>query len=88
MKDLYNKIIGSLDTVTKGSFSARKLSALVVMVLVVIAHVKWIWKADFTLLTEVLMLDYGFIGLCLGMTTYEAIKGNSKTTTDASSGGI
>jgi hypothetical protein len=81
MKDLYNKILASLDNHSKG-FSARKLSALVVITLVVVAHVKWIYAADFSLLTEVLMLDYGFISVCLGMTTYEAIK---KTKQDGAS---
>jgi len=71
--DIIGNILNSLNN-TKNGFSARKLSALVVIMLVVIAHVKWIYKADFALLTEVLMLDYGFISVCLGMTTYEAIK--------------
>lgn len=79
MKSLFNKILASLDNHQKG-FSARKLSALVVVVLIVIAHIKWIYKADFSLLTEVLMLDYGFISVCLGMTTYEAIKGKQNDT--------
>lgn len=79
MKNILDNILKSLDNHSKG-FSARKLSALVVIILVVIAHVKWIYKADFSLLTEVLMLDYGFIGVCLGMTTFEAIKNKQNDT--------
>lgn len=73
MKEFINKIISSLDNHSKG-FSARKLSALVVMGCVIAAHVKWLSLGDLTQLGEVFIIDYGFIGLCLGMTTYEAIK--------------
>ena len=76
MKEFINKIIASLDNHSKG-FSARKLSALVVMGCVIAAHVKWFSIGDLTMLGEVLVIDYGFIGLCLGMTTYEAIKNKS-----------
>lgn len=85
MKNIIAKIISSLDNHSKG-FSARKLSALVVIILVVIAHIKWIYKADFTLLTEVLMLDYGFVSVCLGMTTYESIKNKSNDTSTTNTG--
>lgn len=78
MKEFINKIIASLDTHSKG-FSARKLSALVVMGCVIVAHIKWWSAGDLTMLGEVLVVDYGFIALCLGMTTYEAIKNKSVT---------
>lgn len=78
MKEIVRKIVASLDTTTKDGFSARKLSAFVIMVLVVAAHIAWLKKAflenDFSLLAEVLMIDYSFIALLLGLTTYEAIK--------------
>lgn len=77
MKEFINKIIASLDNHSKG-FSARKLSALVVMACVVVAHAKWWTNGDLTMLGEVLMIDYGFIALCLGMTTYEAIKNKTQ----------
>jgi hypothetical protein len=78
MKDFIKKIISSLDNHTKG-FSARKLSAITVMVLVIIAHYKWLSIGDLTLLGEVLIIDYGFIAMCLGMTTYEAIKAKTNS---------
>lgn len=78
MKELYSKIIGSFDTVTKGSFSARKLTAFTITVMVVVAHIIWIKnsheKADFMLLPEILLIDYGMISVCLGLTTFENIK--------------
>lgn len=78
MKDFIKKIVASLDTTTKDGFSARKLSAFMVMICVLAAHIAWLKKAflenDFNLLSEVLLIDYGFISVCLGMTTYESIK--------------
>lgn len=78
MKELYSKLIGSFDTVTKSSFSARKLTAFTIVVMVVIAHAIWIKnsheKSDFMLLPEILLIDYGMISVCLGLTTFENIK--------------
>jgi hypothetical protein len=73
MKDILNKIFSGLDTHTKG-FSARKMSGFVIITCVIIAHVKWIVLGDFKELDMVLTIDYSFISLCLGLTTYEAIK--------------
>ena len=75
MKDILNKLLSALDTHSVG-FSARKLSAFVIIVCCIAAHVKWMALGDFSQLTTVLTIDYGFIGLCLGMTTYQAIKTN------------
>lgn len=84
MKELLRKITASLDTVTKDGFSARKLSAFVIMACVVAAHVAWLKKAflenDFTLLEGVLMIDYGFVSVLLGLTTYENLKGKNSPT--------
>ena len=73
MKDLFNKLLSGLDTNTNG-FSARKMSAFIIILCVIIAHVKWITLGDLSELDNVLIIDYGFISLCLGMTTYESIK--------------
>lgn len=58
----------------KGGYSARKLTSAAVMLLVIIAHIVWIkhcfQKEDFSLLSEVLIIDYGFVAALLGMTTY------------------
>jgi hypothetical protein len=76
MKNILNKLISSLDTHTKG-FSARKLTAFGVMICVIAAHIKWLSLADFSLLGEILLIDYAFVGALLGMTTYQNIKTNS-----------
>jgi len=77
MKQFFQKITAALDTHSKG-YSARKLSAFVVILCIIAAHIAWLKNAfikdDFNLLEGVLIIDYGFISLCLGMTTYESIK--------------
>jgi hypothetical protein len=73
MKEIITKITDSF-TLDKGGFSARKLSSFVIIALVVIAHIKWIWKADFSMLTEILMIDYSFILACLGLVTWQNVK--------------
>jgi hypothetical protein len=77
MKELINKILAGLDTHSQG-FSARKMSAFVVVVCVIAAHVKWITLGDLTDLGTVLTIDYAFISALLGLTTYEAIKKDGK----------
>ncbi len=72
MKKILSYIFSALDTHSKGA-SARKSSAFVVVLLVIAAHVKWISLGDFAQLETVLIIDYGFIAGCLGMTTYETI---------------
>lgn len=73
MKQFIQNLISSLDTHSKG-FSGRKLSAFVIVACVVSAHVKWMALGDFTQLISVLTVDYGFVALLLGLTTYESIK--------------
>jgi len=80
MKDIFKKLFGALDTHSKNVYSARKLSAFVVVVLIIILHVKWFKSDRWEYLGEVLALDFGFISLCLGMTTYESIKKQDDTT--------
>lgn len=78
MKNFVRKIVGSLDTVTKDAFSARKLSAFVAMACAVAAEIVWLKHAynreDFALLGEVLMIDFFFVSVCLGLTTWEKFK--------------
>lgn len=86
MNDFLKNIISSLDTHSVG-FSARKLSAIAVMVFGVIAsHSAWlvyaIMNKDFALLPSILPIDYGFIAICLGLTTYEKVNKQNNDTTD------
>jgi hypothetical protein len=77
MKTFINKLISSLDTHTKG-FSARKLTAFIIVACCVAAHIKWLSMGDLTMLGEILIIDYSFVAACLGMTTFEAIKTKQK----------
>lgn len=78
MKELINKILAGLDTHSTG-FSARKMSAFVVVCCVIAAHIKWMALGNLTDLGTVLTIDYTFIASLLGLTTYEAIKKNGNT---------
>lgn len=76
MKEFINKLTSSLDTHSKG-FSARKLTSLSVMLCVIVAHVKWLSLGDFSLMGEILVIDYTFVAALLGMTTYQNLKNGS-----------
>lgn len=84
MKKLITKILGSLDTHTKDSFSARKLSAAVVMALVIVLHFKWFKSDRWEYSVEILICDFTFILVCLGLATWQYLKENKNenNTTD------
>jgi hypothetical protein len=74
---IIEKLLSAFDTHSKG-FSARKLSAFVIILCVVAIHIGWLKYAfrteNFSLMEGLLMIDYAFIAACLGMTTYETIQ--------------
>lgn len=76
MKNIIYWIKGSFEI--DGGASARKLSAFTVILLIVIAHIKWFKNSlianDFSLLPEVLAIDFGYIAAALGMKTYESVQ--------------
>ena len=55
-------------------FSSRKLTAFTIISCIVAAHVKWLCMGDFSLIGEVLIIDYGFVAALFGMTTYSGLK--------------
>ena len=73
MKKILSNLIKSFDT-NDGGFSSRKLTAFVIVAMVVITHIKWLTLGNLTQLEMVLTIDYGFIAALFGMTTYHAIK--------------
>jgi hypothetical protein len=73
MKKIIDNILKSFNNQDEG-FSSRKLTAFVIIVCVVIAHIKWIILGDFKQLEMVLTIDYGFIATLFGMTTYSSLK--------------
>lgn len=77
-----NKFVGWI----KGAFeanntgaSARKLSAFVIVVLVVITHIKWYKSDHWEYLPTVLGLDFTFILVCFGLATWQIMKQENKT---------
>ncbi|CAB5218403.1 hypothetical protein UFOVP212_28 [uncultured Caudovirales phage] len=72
MKIIQN-LINSFKLNAEG-FSARKLSAFIVIVMVITLHIKWFKSDRWEFVGEILTLDFSFISVCLGMTTYESIK--------------
>lgn len=79
MKELYTKILGSFDNEPRG-FSSKKLTAFILVAVVVAVHIKWMVLGNFSQLEMVLTIDYTFIASLFGMTTYQAIKTNTSTT--------
>ncbi len=81
LTDIYNGIIGSLDTTDKG-FSSRKLTGFAIVACVIAAHVKWLTLGDLGNLEMVLTIDYSFIAALFGMTTYSALKSKDNAAKD------
>jgi len=75
MKEIMNNILKSFNTKREG-YSSRKLTAFVIVLLVIITHIKWLTLGNLAQLEMVLSIDYGFIAALFGMTTYHSIKTN------------
>ncbi len=76
IKEIFNNILHSLKTDKEG-YSARKLSAFVIILMVVILHVKWFRSDRWEYIAEVLGFDFMFILCCLGLATWQAVKEKS-----------
>jgi hypothetical protein len=74
IKEVLENILKSLKNNDEG-YSARKLSALIVIIMAVVLHIKWFRADKWEYVGEILAFDYTFILTCLGLTTWEAIKG-------------
>ncbi|CAB4204207.1 hypothetical protein UFOVP1393_33 [uncultured Caudovirales phage] len=66
-------ILDSFKMGTSG-LSSRKLTAFVIILCVIAAHVKWLSLGDLSQLGEVFIIDYGFVAALFGMTTYSGLK--------------
>lgn len=74
LKEIFNNCLGALST-NKDGYSARKLSAFIMIIMVIILHIKWFRADKWEYVGEILAFDYTFVLSCLGLTTWEAIKG-------------
>jgi|JI10StandDraft_1071094.scaffolds.fasta_scaffold2371325_1 hypothetical protein len=79
IKEIFDNILGSFSTDKKG-WSARKLAAFTVIILVIITHVKWYRSDRWEYLGEVLGFDFLFILTCLGLATWQSVKENGTKT--------
>lgn len=80
MKDIYDRILGSFDNEPRG-FSSKKLTAFALTAVVIAIHIKWLALGDFSQLEMVLTIDYAFIASLFGMTTYQSMKSQPKSST-------
>ena len=69
IKEIFDNVLASLDNDTKG-YSSKKLTALVVILLVCITHIKWLMLGDFSQLEIVLTIDFTFIATMFGINEY------------------
>lgn len=76
MKDFFKRLVNSLDNISHG-FSARKLTALSIMISVLIGHAVYykhcFTKEDFSIYTTVLAIDYIAAGFFLGIITFQQV---------------
>jgi hypothetical protein len=79
IREIFDNILKSFKN-EEGGYSSRKLSAAIVMLCVVVAHVSWLKRCfmtdDFSLLENVLIIDYSFITSMLGLTTWSSMQKN------------
>jgi hypothetical protein len=84
MKNFINKIglfitniVRSLDNTQNSGYSARKLTALAIVICVIAGHVIYykhcFTKEDFTIYATILTIDYFAIAFFLGLVTIEQI---------------
>ena len=69
--ELVKKILGSFSTGPDG-FSARKLTAFVLVCCIVVTHIIWWIKYPIDkLMVEVILCDFTMIAALFGLTTFE-----------------
>lgn len=85
IKLFIERLLNSLDNKKNNGFSARKLTAIVVMACFVIVHVSWLKHAflreKYEYMIEVLIIDSSFVSLLLGIVTVAELiklKGSNK----------
>jgi len=75
--NFWQKLVRSADNITKNAFSARKLTALAIIICVVTGHGFYYkhcyFKEDFSIYTYVLIIDYVAVAFFLGLVTAEQI---------------
>lgn len=73
MKKFFSDLLDSFK-ISETGLSSRKLTAFVIVVLVIIIHTKWLMMGNLSQLEMVLTIDYAFISALFGMTTFTSLK--------------
>lgn len=76
IKEIFENILNSFKTNSDG-YSARKISAFVIIVMVICLHIKWFRSDRWEYIGEVLGFDFMFILCCLGLATWQSVKEKS-----------
>jgi len=71
MKEIFKKLIGSLDNKKDSGFSGRKLTALTLMACIVSMHFVWGQNNDYT--ENILIIDLIGVAFFLGLVTADQI---------------
>lgn len=74
---LFSGLEGSMHNYPSG-WSSKKLTALAITLCVIAAHVKWMATGDFSQLTTVLTIDFGFILTLYGINVTDKKLNSSK----------
>lgn len=77
MKKIFNDLLDSF-RINESGFSSRKLTAFVIVILIIVIHAKWLALGNLTQLEMVLTIDYAFVSALFGMTTFQSLKNFSK----------
>lgn len=77
MKEIIDNILNSFNTKLSG-YSGRKLSAFIIIILIILSHIKWFNDGNLNQLEMILTIDFGFVISMFGMTSFSANKKNKE----------
>ena len=60
VSNLFNNFLGSLNNKKDVGFSSRKLTAFVLMIVIIIIHIKWLALGDLTNIENILINNWNF----------------------------
>ena len=77
IKEILKNVIGSLNNKKNSGFSARKLTAVIIVFCIILIHISWLKHAflreDYKFIVEILSIDSLFVLLLLGILTIEQV---------------
>jgi len=88
MDKIIDRLVDTFKAGERKGISSRKITAFVIMVLVVSAHIIAFTKQNFLqYIIEILLADYAMVAALFGLTTYESqkIRSTKNNTTNSES---